>query len=124
MASGYRTFCRRLYHPGQISRSWQASLFLYTSDVNDIGLPVLGDFEEIYGSEDGDDEPHTGQWDAVLTCFFIDPVSQCHSRLSYTMSTRFQQAKNIVNNLRVIHRILAPGGVWINLGTFRRERHV
>jgi carnosine N-methyltransferase len=26
------------------------------------------------------------------------------------------QAKNIVNYLRVIHRILAPGGVWINLG--------
>jgi N2227-like protein len=27
------------------------------------------------------------------------------------------QAKNIVNYLRIIHRILAPGGVWINLGT-------
>lgn len=26
------------------------------------------------------------------------------------------QAKNIVNYLRVIHRILAPGGVWINCG--------
>ena len=26
------------------------------------------------------------------------------------------QAKNIVNYLRIIHRILAPGGVWINLG--------
>ncbi|KAH9903376.1 N2227-domain-containing protein [Cubamyces lactineus] len=60
---------------------------------------VAGDFEEIYGAEDGDDtEPHTGQWDAVLTCFFIDT------------------AKNIVNYLRIIHCILAPGGVWINLG--------
>lgn len=26
------------------------------------------------------------------------------------------QAKNIVNYLRVIHRILAPGGVWVNMG--------
>ncbi|KAH9829226.1 N2227-domain-containing protein [Rhodofomes roseus] len=59
---------------------------------------VAGDFEEIYGADDDADEPHSGQWDAVLTCFFIDT------------------AKNIVNYLRVIHRILAPGGVWINLG--------
>ena len=28
----------------------------------------------------------------------------------------YMQAKNIVNYLRIIHRILAPGGVWINLG--------
>ncbi|KAH7908543.1 N2227-like protein-domain-containing protein, partial [Hygrophoropsis aurantiaca] len=62
---------------------------------------VAGDFEEIYGAEEGDSdshEPQSGQWNAVLTCFFIDT------------------AKNIVNYLRVIHRILAPGGVWINLG--------
>lgn len=26
------------------------------------------------------------------------------------------QAKNVTNYLRVIHNILAPGGVWINLG--------
>jgi carnosine N-methyltransferase len=26
------------------------------------------------------------------------------------------QAKNIVNYLRIIYRILVPGGVWINLG--------
>ncbi|KDQ56529.1 hypothetical protein JAAARDRAFT_194531 [Jaapia argillacea MUCL 33604] len=61
---------------------------------------VAGDFEEIYGAEDEDDElePHSGQWDAIMTCFFIDT------------------AKNIVNYLRILHRILAPGGVWINLG--------
>ncbi|GBE83482.1 Carnosine N-methyltransferase [Sparassis crispa] len=59
---------------------------------------VAGDFEEIYGAEDSPEEPQSGQWDAVLTCFFIDT------------------AKNIVNYLRIIHRILAPGGVWINLG--------
>ncbi|KZP20355.1 N2227-domain-containing protein [Athelia psychrophila] len=66
---------------------------------------VAGDFEEIYGAEGDADtsEPQAGQWDAVLTCFFIDTAT-------------YQQAKNIVNYLRIIHRILAPGGVWINLG--------
>ncbi|KAF8909806.1 N2227-like protein-domain-containing protein [Gymnopilus junonius] len=39
-----------------------------------------------------------GQWNAILTCFFIDT------------------AKNIVNYLRILHRILAPGGIWINIG--------
>lgn len=60
---------------------------------------VAGDFEEIYGSPDSEeDEVHAGQFDAVLTCFFIDT------------------AKNPLSYLRTIHRILAPGGVWINLG--------
>ncbi|KAI5119470.1 hypothetical protein M0805_007204 [Coniferiporia weirii] len=60
---------------------------------------VAGDFEDVYGAEDHDDNgPQAGKWDAVLTCFFIDT------------------AKNVVNYLRIIHRILAPGGVWINLG--------
>ncbi|KZT00712.1 N2227-domain-containing protein [Laetiporus sulphureus 93-53] len=59
---------------------------------------VAGDFEEVYGTGRDDKEPQSGQWDAVMTCFFIDT------------------AKNIVNYLRIIHRILAPGGVWINLG--------
>ncbi|KAI0249309.1 N2227-domain-containing protein [Lactifluus subvellereus] len=62
---------------------------------------VAGDFEEVYGQQDGEadpNEPSAGLWDAILTCFFIDT------------------AKNIVNYLRIIHRILAPGGVWINLG--------
>ncbi|PVG03867.1 N2227-domain-containing protein [Serendipita vermifera] len=59
---------------------------------------VAGDFEEIYGPKPDPEDDETGQWDAVLSCFFIDT------------------AKNIVNYLRVIHRILAPGGVWINCG--------
>ncbi|KDQ06519.1 hypothetical protein BOTBODRAFT_39554 [Botryobasidium botryosum FD-172 SS1] len=61
---------------------------------------VAGDFEEIYGSEEGVEgrEPQAGLWNAVLTCFFIDT------------------AKNVVNYLRIIHRVLAPGGIWINLG--------
>lgn len=74
-------------------------------DVSPSSLPpntpfslVAGDFEEVYGGESDPDEPQHGLWDAVLTCFFIDT------------------AKNIVNYLRIIHKILAPGGVWINLG--------
>jgi hypothetical protein len=34
-----------------------------------------GDFEEIYGTETDPGEPQSGQWDAILTCFFIDTVS-------------------------------------------------
>ena len=39
---------------------------------------VAGDFEEVYGQQDGEtdpNEPSAGQWDAILTCFFIDTVS-------------------------------------------------
>ncbi|THH28862.1 hypothetical protein EUX98_g5320 [Antrodiella citrinella] len=78
---------------------------VFIPDVSPSALPptanfslVAGDFEEIYGGESDPDEPQAGHWDAILTCFFIDT------------------AKNIVNYLRIIHRILAPGGVWINLG--------
>ncbi|GJE86375.1 N2227 domain-containing protein [Phanerochaete sordida] len=75
-------------------------------DVSPASLPpdsnfslVAGDFEEIYGPDQyEEDEPQAGQWDAIMTCFFIDT------------------AKNIVNYLRIIHRKLAPGGVWINIG--------
>ncbi|KII91865.1 hypothetical protein PLICRDRAFT_682358 [Plicaturopsis crispa FD-325 SS-3] len=70
-------------------------------DVLPSALPPGSDFSLIYGAEEGDGsehEPQAGQWDAILTCFFIDT------------------AKNIVNYLRILHRILAPGGVWINLG--------
>lgn len=34
----------------------------------------------------------------------------------YVQAGTIVQAKNIVNYLRIIHKILAPGGVWINLG--------
>ena len=77
-----------------------------------------GDFEEIYGSPDESNE-HIGQWDAIVTCFFIDTVSPS-PRLSIVIhlySYTIDKAKNIVNYLRIFHRILAPGGVWINLGS-------
>lgn len=74
-------------------------------DVSPSSLPrssrfsmVAGDFEELFGPKEDPEEDETEQWDAVLTCFFIDT------------------AKNIVNYLRIIHRILTPGGIWINCG--------
>ncbi|TXT03894.1 hypothetical protein VHUM_04317 [Vanrija humicola] len=70
---------------------------------------VAGDFEEVYGpqhwgdgSGGGTDEANNadqrGRWGAVVTCFFIDT------------------ARNVLNYLKIIHTILADGGVWINLG--------
>lgn len=43
-------------------------------------------------------EKQEGEWDCVCTCFFIDT------------------AKNVVQYLRTIAKILKPGGLWINLG--------
>jgi hypothetical protein len=40
---------------------------------------------------------------------FLAPENEPHS-------CYYTQAKNVVNYLRIIHQILAPGGVWINLG--------
>lgn len=72
-----------------------------------------GDFEGIFGPNSNED--HTGAWDAVMTSFFIDTVCMPCPHL-FVILNRGPQAKNFVNYLRIIHRILAPGGVWINLG--------
>ncbi|KAK4054482.1 hypothetical protein OIV83_000976 [Microbotryomycetes sp. JL201] len=53
---------------------------------------AAGDWLEIY-SKDQD-----GSWDCIVTCFFIDT------------------ARNIVEYLELIHRLLRPGGTWINCG--------
>ena len=54
---------------------------------------MVGDFVENYGCDEEE-----GQWDAVVTCFFIDT------------------ATDVLNYLRTIHHTLRAGGVWINLG--------
>ncbi|RHZ44447.1 hypothetical protein CDV55_100243 [Aspergillus turcosus] len=54
---------------------------------------VEGDFLEMF--------PRAGEFDAVVTLFFID------------MST------NVIDFLSNIHRLLKPGGVWINLGPLK-----
>lgn len=56
-------------------------------------LLVEGDFTSIFQNS-------TGGYDAVVTLFFIDT------------------AQNIMDYLETIQRVLKPGGVWINLGTF------
>ncbi|CEG70080.1 hypothetical protein RMATCC62417_06035 [Rhizopus microsporus] len=55
---------------------------------------VAGDFVEVYGQQENNFEA----WDVVVTCFFIDT------------------AKNILEYLEVIHKILKPHGTWINIG--------
>jgi carnosine N-methyltransferase len=54
---------------------------------------VAGDFLQVYG-----DSAQESKWDCVCSCFFID----C--------------ANNIVEFLEIIHKILKPGGIFINLG--------
>ncbi|CAG8698584.1 30751_t:CDS:10 [Gigaspora margarita] len=67
---------------------------IYIPDVLPSSIPsgvsfsmVAGDFVEVYGDE---------QYN--VTCFFIDT------------------AKNILEYIEIFHRILRPGGLWINLG--------
>ncbi|KAJ3073391.1 hypothetical protein HDU99_001976, partial [Rhizoclosmatium hyalinum] len=69
-------------------------------DVQPGGIPetadfsmVAGDFLEVYGGQ-----KERGQWDVLVTCYFIDT------------------AKNIFEYLTVIWNALKPGGVWINHG--------
>ncbi|KAJ9065285.1 hypothetical protein DSO57_1021345 [Entomophthora muscae] len=54
-----------------------------------------GDFLEVYAKGSS----HTGQWDAIITCFFIDT------------------AKNVADYIETIYSMLKPGGAWINLGS-------
>jgi carnosine N-methyltransferase len=54
---------------------------------------AAGDFCSIYGNP-----KETGQWDAVASCFFLDA---CPS---------------IVETLQVVHHMLKPGGLLVNLG--------
>ncbi|KAF9978006.1 hypothetical protein BGZ73_004131 [Actinomortierella ambigua] len=69
-------------------------------DVNPNSLPrgvdfsmVAGDFVEVYNEPENHEK-----FDAIVTCFFIDT------------------AKNIVDYLQTIHKILKKGGIWINAG--------
>ncbi|KAJ6150175.1 hypothetical protein N7471_001374 [Penicillium samsonianum] len=58
---------------------------------------VEGDFLEMF--------PGDGEFDAVVTLFFIDI------------------SKNAIDFLSNIHRLLKPGGVWINLGPLKWGTH-
>ncbi|KAJ1830901.1 hypothetical protein LPJ63_004639 [Coemansia sp. RSA 2711] len=52
-----------------------------------------GDFIEIYGAED-----QWAQWDAIVTCFFMDT------------------ANNVLAYLDAMWNAMKPGAVWINIG--------
>jgi len=54
---------------------------------------TAGDFLEVYA-----DVEYAGAFDCIVTCFFID----C--------------AHNIIDFIELIHKILKPGGRWINFG--------
>jgi len=54
---------------------------------------VAGDFVEVYNTD-----PYKEYWDGIVTCFFMDT------------------AKNILEYIEVISKILKPNAVWINLG--------
>ncbi|KAJ0300988.1 hypothetical protein COL516b_008165 [Colletotrichum fioriniae] len=58
---------------------------------------VEGDFLEMF--------PEDGQFDAVVSLFFIDIGS------------------NIIDFLSNIHRLLKPGGTWVNLGPLKYGTH-
>ena len=89
---------------------------------------VAGDFEEVYGPEHWDDDDPSsefnqedggggaqrGKWGAVVTCFFMD----CVSIMSFLGgdSVADDQARNVLNFLRIIHTLLEDDGIWINIG--------
>ena len=54
---------------------------------------TMGEFIQVY-----DTQENYGLWDSVVTCFFVDT------------------APNVLEYCKVIHKILKPGGVWINVG--------
>ncbi|KGO40799.1 hypothetical protein PEXP_086110 [Penicillium expansum] len=54
-------------------------------------LLIEGDFTTVFTE-------HTGQYDIIVTLFFIDTT------------------RNLVTYLETIHRLLRPGGRWVNLG--------
>lgn len=78
---------------------------------------VAGDFEEIYGPQSWDvahgvegEEGQRGKWSSVVTCFFIDCVGLHQSMVN------LQQARNVLNFLKIIYTLLEDDGVWINIG--------
>jgi hypothetical protein len=57
--------------------SWFVTILRFARrNVKDAGS---GDFEEIYGATNEGSENHSGSWDAILTCFFIDTVCSSSS---------------------------------------------
>lgn len=66
------------------------SFFADASRTHDFSM-CAGEFLEVYADQ-------TANWDAIVTCFFIDT------------------APNVIEYIEAFYRLLRPGGVWINLG--------
>lgn len=70
----------------------QRSVSFPDSDIDEsVVLLVEGDFTTVFNSEGGN-------YDVIVTLFFIDT------------------ARNLLTYLETIHRLLRPGGTWLNLG--------
>ena len=71
------------------------ALISHQTTAGSTNQPLLmeGDFTQIFANAN-----HTGQYDAIVTFFFIDT------------------ARNLVSYLETIYELLKPGGVWINVG--------
>lgn len=65
---------------------------------------VAGDFVQVYGDERDQHGGLEETWNAIVTCFFLDT------------------AKNVIQYMELINRLLTPGGIWINQGITFRER--
>lgn len=65
---------------------------------------VAGDFEEIYGrlAEDDEREPQQGKWDAVLTCFFIDTVSESVPSADFDLDVEYTLFLLGIGRLRIL----------------------
>lgn len=68
---------------------------------------TAGDFVEVYSRDD-----EKGQWDAILTCFFMVRSPLCIA-VALAQRVRFVQdtASNVVDYLATIRRALKPNGV-------------
>ncbi|KAJ5578979.1 hypothetical protein N7450_007846 [Penicillium hetheringtonii] len=70
----------------------QRSVSFPDSDIDASSvLLVEGDFTTVFNGEDG-------KYDVIVTLFFIDT------------------ARNLLTYLETVHRLLRPGGTWLNLG--------
>lgn len=85
--------CNVLRDEDQLAGVRVPDLLPRAAGITDGFSMCAGDFLEVYNHPS-----QAGAFDCVVTCFFIDT------------------ANNVVEYIRTIAKILAPGGLWVNLG--------
>jgi carnosine N-methyltransferase len=108
---------------------------VYGPEHWEAGTPAEGDQEG---------QGQRGRWGGVVTCFFMDCVSVTERAFLHPISPPFllvhtpspshsifrpagqngstcieeltDQARNVLNYLRIIHTLVEDGGIWINIG--------